>query len=113
MPSARGRRPVRTFQPTSGRAQAGLGGGGIGITPFLSVLRTTQPGHGLTVRLHWCVRSAREAPFLDEVATLAAKLDGVEASLVDSEAGARLDPRTAASGLGNEPAAWSCWLCGP
>jgi len=64
---------------------------GIGITPFLSVLRTMAPGHGRTVRLYYCVRVAAEALFFDELETLAAALVGVTIARFDSAAGARID----------------------
>ena len=33
-----------------------------------------EPGHGKTVRLYYCVRSAKEALFFDELAARAAEL---------------------------------------
>lgn len=105
--------PYGRFNPLRGPAKQVWVAGGIGITPFLSALRTMRPGHGRTVRLYWCVRSAREAVFLDEVRTRAESLGGVAVTLFDSQSGARLDADAIAAELGGDPKDWSCWLCGP
>ena len=65
--------------------------GGIGITPFLSVLRTMEPGHGKVIRLYYCVRTAAEALFFDELEGLASELGEVTVTRFDSDAGARID----------------------
>ncbi len=105
--------PYGRFNPLRSTEKQVWVAGGIGITPFLSVLRTMRPGHGRTVRLYWCVRSAREALFLDEIQTLAASLGGISVTLFDSESGARLDADAIATDLGDDPRNWSFWLCGP
>ena len=105
--------PYGRFNPLRGTAKQVWVAGGIGITPFLSVLRTMTPGHGRTVQLYWCVRASREAPFLDELTARAAELGGVTITLFDSEAGARLDADGIGNGLDGDPGDWSCWLCGP
>ena len=87
--------------------------GGIGITPFLSVLRTMSPGHGRTVRLYYCVRVAAEALFFDEVEARAAALGGVTVARFDSATGARFDASAIRNDLGGELAGWSYYLCGP
>lgn len=105
--------PYGRFNPLKGTEKQVWVAGGIGITPFLSVLRTMRPGHGRTVRLYWCVRTAGEALFLDEVRARAAELGGVTVTLFDSQAGERLDADALAAELGGDPGGWSCWLCGP
>ena len=87
--------------------------GGIGITPFLSALRTIGPGHSRTIRLFYCVRSAREALFVDELETLATAAGGVTVTRVVSEAGERLDAWAIDAALGRALADWSYYLCGP
>ena len=87
--------------------------GGIGITPFLSALRTISPGHGRTIRLYYCVRSPREALFLDELEALAAAAGGVTVTQVVSEAGERLDARAIDADLDGALVDWSFYLCGP
>ena len=80
--------------------------GGIGITPFLSALRTMESGHGRTVRLYGCVRISREAWGLDEPEARAAGPRGVTNRLFASEEWAWLD-------AGGVPGGWSCWHCAP
>ena len=64
---------VRKIRSGDGAEKQVWVAGGIGITPFISVLRTMAPGHGKTVRLYWCVRTEREALFLDELDVRAVK----------------------------------------
>ena len=105
--------PYGRFNPLKGRAKQVWVAGGIGITPFLSALRTMAPGHGKTVRLYYCVRSAREALFLDEMAARADELGGVTIVPVDSESGARIDAAAIGNDLGGAPGDWSYYFCGP
>lgn len=106
--------PYGRFTPLRGPARQVWVAGGIGITPFLSVLRTLAgPAPGKTVRLYYCVRTAGEALFLGELETLAAGLDGVTVTLVASDGGPRLTAARIAADLEGGPGAWSCWLCGP
>ena len=105
--------PYGRFNPLKGAQKQVWVAGGIGITPFLSVLRTMASDHGRTVRLYWCVRTAREALFLDELGARAAEIGGVTITLFDSEAGERLDTEAIANDLGGEVQDWSCYLCGP
>ena len=86
---------------------------GIGITPFLSVLRTMTPGHGKTVRLYYGVRTAREALYLDELGSRAAEVGGVTIKLLESDAGARIDALAIGAEIGGELRGWSFYLCGP
>ena len=105
--------PYGRFNPLKGAAKQVWVAGGIGITPFVSVLRTMALGHGRTVRLYWCVRTLREALFLDELSARAAEIGGVTITLFDSEAGERLDTDAIANDLGGEAQDWNCYLCGP
>lgn len=105
--------PYGRFEPLQGSDKKVWVAGGIGITPFLSALRTIAPGHGRTVRLYYCVRSVREALFLDEVEALAKAAGGVTVTRVVSEAGERLDAGAIDTALGGALADWSYYLCGP
>ena len=105
--------PYGRFNPLKGFDQQVWVAGGIGITPFLSVLRTMESGHGKTVRLYYCVRAAREALFFDELKSRSAELDSVTIALVDSDAGARIDADTIETDLGGALGDWSYYLCGP
>ena len=105
--------PYGRFSPLGGSEKQVWVAGGIGITPFLSVLRTMEPGHGRTVRLYYCVRAAREALFLGELEARAAELENVTVTLFDSEAGARIDADAIGTDLGGAFGEWSYYLCGP
>lgn len=105
--------PYGRFNPLSGSGKQVWVAGGIGITPFLSVLRTMTAGHGKTVRLYYCVRTANEALFLGELEARAADLGGVTIRLFSSEAGARIDADAIGADLGEALEEWSYYLCGP
>ena len=105
--------PYGRFSPLGGSEKQVWVAGGIGITPFLSVLRTMEPGHGRTVRLYYCVRAAREALFLSEIEARAAELEDVTVTLFDSEVGARIDADAIGTDLGGAFGEWSYYLCGP
>ena len=105
--------PYGRFSPLGGSEKQVWVAGGIGITPFLSVLRTMEAGHGRTVRLYYCVRAAREALFLSEIEARAAELENVTVTLFDSEVGARIDADAIGSDLGGAFGEWSYYLCGP
>ena len=105
--------PYGRFNPLRGSEKQVWVAGGIGITPFLSVLRTMSPGHGRTVRLYYCVRVAAEALFFDELEARAAALGGVTVARFDSATGARIDASAIRNDLGGGLAGWSYYLCGP
>ena len=105
--------PYGRFNPLRGPEKQVWVAGGIGITPFLSVLRTMTPGHGRTVRLYYCVRVAAEALFFGELEARAAGLGGVTVSRFDSNAGARIDAHAIRKDLGGDLSDWSYYLCGP
>ena len=86
--------------------------GGIGITPFLSVMRSLDTGHGKTVHLYYCVREAKEAVFWDEL-TQRAILAGVTLHRIETETGARLGIERLVADLGDDLARWDYYLCGP
>ena len=105
--------PYGRFNPLRGSEKQVWVAGGIGITPFLSVLRTMESGHGKTVRLYYCVRSAREALFFDELEARAAELGNVTIARLDSDAGVRIDADAIATDLGGALGDWTYYLCGP
>lgn len=105
--------PYGRFNPLNGSEKQVWVAGGIGITPFLSVLRTMASGHGKVIRLYYCVRTAAEALFFDELEGLASDLGDVTIARFDSDAGARIDAQAIKRDLGGELGNWSFFLCGP
>ena len=105
--------PYGRFNPLRGPEKQVWVAGGIGITPFLSVLRTMAPGHGKTIRLYYCVRTAREALFFDELEARAAEVGGVTITRLDSDTGALIDADVIGNDLGGALGDWSYYFCGP
>ena len=105
--------PYGRFNPLKDSRKQVWIAGGIGITPFLSVLRTMAPGHGKTIRFYYCVRQSREALFLDELEARAAELEGITIKVFDSDSGVRLDAAAIEKDLDGTPDEWSYYLCGP
>ena len=105
--------PYGRFAPLRDPSRQVWVAGGIGITPFLSALRTMTPGHGRTIRLHYCVRTAREALFPEELKARADEVGGVSVAVLESDAGQRIDADEVTDGLDGSPGHWSFWLCGP
>ncbi len=62
-------RPRNTFPAILGAKRHLMIAGGIGITPFLSMMRSFE-GSGDEGELHYCVRDAQTAPFLKMLGTL-------------------------------------------
>ena len=104
--------PYGRFDPLGGLDRQVWIAGGIGITPFLSVMRTLDPEHGKTIRLYYCVREAKEAVFWDEL-TQRAILGGVSLHRIETETGARFGVERLVADLGDELTRWDYYLCGP
>ena len=105
--------PCGRFDPLKGPKKLVWIAGGIGITPFLSVLRTTSPGYGRRVRLHYCVRTAKEALFYSELERLAVCLGDVAITRLDSDRGARISADVISAAVGGALRDWSYYCCGP
>ena len=105
--------PYGRFNPLKGEAKQVWVAGGIGITPFLSVLRSMEPGQGKTVRLYYCVRTKAEALFLDELSAHAGAAGGVTVLPIESANGLRLDAETIRKELRGEFREWGYYFCGP
>ncbi len=105
--------PYGRFNPMRGGEKQVWVAGGIGITPFLSVMRTIKPGHGKTIRFYYCVRTEREALFFDELETRAAEIGGVSISRFDSDVGALLDADAIKNDVGEAIGDWNFYFCGP
>jgi ferredoxin-NADP reductase len=83
--------------------------GGIGVTPFVGMVRAVrQNGHDFV--LHYCVRSARDAPFLDELRSLCGPAR-LQLAISEDAASKRFDAVRAFS-TGSETGA-HVYCCGP
>lgn len=78
--------------------------GGIGITPFVSMARTMVK-QGRDFVLHYCARSAKEAPLLDELKTIC----GERLQCWFSAEGKRFDPAS----IGPFDPDTHVYVCGP
>lgn len=83
--------------------------GGVGITPFLAVLRRHPPAH--SVRLIYLHRDAADAAYLEELRTLTAEHPQVE--LDDFATGPGLPDLPNIIPATADLAGWHCFLCGP
>jgi predicted ferric reductase len=84
---------------------------GVGITPFLSWLRSLDGELQETV--HLFVTSAGRSPFTDEIETIAAQQPGLTVHLIDTQAGSRLTPQQVLDTAGGDPAGVSVFMGGP
>lgn len=105
--------PYGRFNPLEGPARQVWLAGGIGITPFISTLRSIEPGHGKEIHLFYCVREREEALYIDEMEALAAQVDDVHIHLITSNDGGRLTADRVAERISQTPAEYSYYFCGP
>lgn len=76
-----------SFAKISGRTQVWVAGG-IGITPFLSMIHSLPSDYKVT--LYYCVRTQAEAIFLPELQKVATQKPGLQIVLVADDAGQRV-----------------------
>ena len=105
--------PYGRFNPQKGAQKQVWVAGESGSRPSCPWCARLEPEHGRTIRLNYCVRTAREALFFSELQSRAAELDGVTVTLFDSDAGARIDTDPIRTDLGGALGEWSFYLCGP
>ena len=91
--------PYGRFNPMGGHDRQVWIAGGIGITPFLSVVRSLGSDFGKTIHLYYCVREEREAVFWDEL-TQRAILGGISLHRIETESGVRLGVERLVAGPG-------------
>ncbi len=87
--------------------------GGVGVTPFLSWLRSLdeQPVRG---RVDFFYTSAEgEKPYAEEIKTIAARHDELRAHLVDTSVDGRLTGQRVLAGVDGGVRGLSVFLCGP
>ena len=97
--------------------------GGIGITPFMSMIRTaTDMGWNNELTLIYSVRSLREAAYLPELQRLQEKNPGLNVVTVVSDGniptgspyvGGRISPGLISQVLGKDVAGRAFFVCGP
>ena len=103
--------PHGRFVHTRGTAHQIWIAGGIGITPFLSWLRTLDQ-HPVRGQVALYYAAAGPVPFADEIAAIAADHDNIRLHLVDSTQG-HLTPDRVLADTTADPRSLSVFLCGP
>ena len=86
--------------------------GGVGVTPFLSWLRSLEQ-EPLTGQVDFFYASEGPAPFADEVRAIAAQHPALNVHLVDSSVAGFLTPAQVVDELGGVTPGLSVFLCGP
>lgn len=105
--------PYGRFNPLKGPAKQVWLAGGIGITPFLSTLRSMKANHGHEVHLFYCVREREEAIYLEEMEEIARAVGGVQLHLITSNDGGRLTADRIEEHVDSAPADYAYYFCGP
>ena len=85
--------------------------GGVGVAPFLSWLRSLN-GY-LPQRVDFFYTADGEAPFADEIRTIAARHESLHAYVIDTSVEGRLTPERVLAAAGAEPDGLSVFMCGP
>jgi predicted ferric reductase len=86
--------------------------GGVGVAPFLSWLRALDE-HPLTGRVDFFYTSDGEAPFAEEIRTIANDHESLQAHLVDTSVEGRLTSERVLAAAGASPSGLSVFMCGP
>jgi len=86
--------------------------GGMGITPFLSWIRSLDDDFDRDVTFYYSVNHAAEAIGIDEINAAAADHPTLHAHLVDSSQDGFLTPDTVIEGVPSHAEAW-VYMCGP
>lgn len=105
--------PHGRFTHRKGTAHQVWVAGGVGVTPFLSWLRSLDehPVHGEVDFFYTSAESP--VPYAAEVEALAAAHPGVRVHVVRSDVDGRLTAQTVLSRVGAQPRDLSVFLCGP
>ena len=86
--------------------------GGVGITPFISWIRSLDETFDRHVDFHYSVNHASEALFVDEIEAASAAHPTLRTRLVDSSQAGFLTPDAVTSGMGSPSESW-VYMCGP
>ncbi|MDQ0825688.1 putative ferric reductase [Arthrobacter sp. B2I5] len=103
--------PYGRFDRHRGTAHQVWIAGGVGITPFLSWLRSLDGE--LHDDVHFFVTSAGPSPFADEISAIARNHPRLTVHAVDTEADGRLTPEAVLAAVGTEPRELSVFMGGP
>ncbi|MDE8586493.1 ferredoxin reductase family protein [Arthrobacter sp. NQ4] len=107
--------PYGRFDRHKGTAHQVWIAGGVGITPFLSWLRSldADPGAGLQEDVDFFVTSAGPSPFAEEIIAIARNHPRLKVHVVDTERDGRLTPAAVMAAVGTEPRLLSVFMGGP
>lgn len=103
--------PYGRFDRRSGTARQVWIAGGVGITPFLSWLRSLDDGLGETV--DFFVTSAGRSPFADEIQRIAKDHPRLAVHLIDTSTDGRLTPDKVLHAVDADPRELSVYMGGP
>lgn len=87
--------------------------GGIGITPFLSALRSLNQAPKFSIDLFYCVRDASSALFVDEIHQLVSTTDQIRVHLFSSQDGQRLSVDALLHRAKHPLERYAYYYCGP
>ncbi len=105
--------PLGRFTHRKGTRHQVWVAGGVGVTPFLSWLRSL-PEHPVHGEVDFFYTSAEDpVPYAEEIATIAARYDNVRAHLIRSTVDGRLTPAIVLGRVSGPPQDLSVFLCGP
>ena len=105
--------PHGRFTHAKGTSQQIWVAGGVGITPFLSWIRSLEE-FPAAERVDFFYSVAGDAPYIDEIQAITANHPGVHVHVVDSTTDGRLTAERALAMSGQtEPRSVSVFMCGP
>lgn len=105
--------PYGCFNPTLVKGHQVWIAGGIGVTPFLSALRSMPPDRSGIIRFYYCVRRLEDAVYLDELQQLARQHRDIAIKTVVSGFGDRMSIDRLKDDLDRPLPDWSYFFCGP
>jgi len=106
--------PYGRFDRHKGTAHQVWIAGGVGITPFLSWVRSLEAAGGdLPEEVHFFVTSAGPSPFAEEILAIARNHPRLHIHVVDTETDGRLTPQAVIAAVDTEPRMLSVFMGGP
>jgi predicted ferric reductase len=86
-------------------------GAGVGVAPFLSWLRSLDGDFAQEVDFYYT--TVGEAPFAEEIFSIAARHPSLHVHLIDTSAEGRLTPERVLAAAETPPSELSVYMCGP